>query len=179
MTPWVMQHVGLVLVMVVSGCATSTAIGVQALATRNDGRSLEGTVAAGLGMGDADRLYLLRADAALGVAQHGGLQGRIQLGGEGMARGTKAGWHLRGGLGGSFGAYQSPDLTVQLSGGPHWNLHRSKVQGIARITSIAFDATIGYGFRIGGPDGPIDLDGPFFGVGLSLRRDTVELFELW
>jgi hypothetical protein len=184
LTGWGMQHASLALMIAIMGCATTTAVGAQAIGTPHGGGSVEATLGGGVGLGTEDDATLLRADGALGTAADGGVQGRLQLSNEWVSFGMKAGWQLRGGMGGSFGAYQSPDLTVQVSGGPHWNLQRTELPSAVRTTSVALDATIGYGFR-GGEAGrtsrSLGLDGPFVGLGLSLRRDHVSDldFKYW
>jgi len=63
-------------------------------------------------------------------------------------------------------------MTVQLSGGPHWNLAREG-ESTVRVTSVALDATIGYGFRFTNDGRDIRRDGWLVGLGLSLRRYQV------
>lgn len=167
------MHQTWLLVLAATGCATSSAFGTQAIATPNGDGSLEATVAGGVGIGTAEDAILVTADGALGASRTGDLQGRLQLSDEWVTFGTTAGWQLRAGGGGSFGSYQSPDLTLQLSGGPHWNLARSEGYSTVRVTSVALDATIGYGFRFTNEPKDIRRDGWLVGLGLSLRRDQV------
>jgi hypothetical protein len=161
------------LVLAATGCATSSAFGTQAIATPNGDGSLEVTAAGGVGLGTPEGALLATADGALGASRTGDLQGRLRLSDEWVTFGTCAGWQLRAGPGASFGSYQSPDLTLQLSGGPHWNLARSESHSTVRVTSVALDATIGYGFRFTNDGHDIRRDGWLVGLGLSLRRDQV------
>jgi len=104
---WIMHQVWL-LVLAVTGCATSSAFGAQAIATPNGEGSLEATVAGGVGLGTPDGAVLVTAGGALGASPTGDLQGRLQLSDEWVAFGTDVGWQLRAGFGGSFGSYQKP-----------------------------------------------------------------------
>ena len=172
-----MQHAFL-LVIAVTGCATTSSVGVQAVGAPHGDGSLEATVAGGVGLGTQDGALLVRGEGTLGAAR-GSVQGRVQLsdewvsfGHELVSFGHEMGWQLRVGAGGSFGAYQSPDLTVQVSGGPHWNLHRTDLPSSLRVMSVALDATIGVALRVPESHAP-GLDGRFLGLGLSLRRDQV------
>lgn len=133
--------------------------------------SLEATVAGGVGFGTEHSAFLARGEGTLGAARDG-VQGRVQVSGEFVWFGHEMGWQLRAGAGGSFGAYQSPDATLQVSGGPHWNLHRTDLPSSFRVMSVALDATIGVALRAAEPHSPA-LDGRFLGLGLSLRRDHV------
>ena len=166
-----MQHAGCLLAIAVTGCATTSSVGVQAVGTPHGDGSLEATVAGGVGLGSEDGAILVRGEGTLGAGP-GGVQGRVQLSDEWVSFGDQMGWQLRVGGGGSFGAYQSPDLTFQVSGGPHWNLQRTDLPKSLRVTSIALDATIGVALRPAQFRWPA-LDGPFLGLGLSLRRDQV------
>jgi hypothetical protein len=171
-----MQHASLALMIAMMGCATTTTVGAQVIGTPHGEGSVEATLGGGVGFGTEDGAFLARADGALGAAAGGGVQGRLQLSDEFVSFGTNVGWQLRGGMGGSFGAYQSPDLTVQVSGGPHWNLQRIDPRSAVHVTSVALDATIGYGFRSrehGGTSRSFDRDAPFLGIGLSIRHDDV------
>ena len=166
-----MQHARFLLVIAVTGCATTSSVGVQAVSAPHGDGSLEATVAGGVGLGTEDGAFLVDGEGTIGAAR-GGVQGRVQLGDELVSFGHETGWQLRFGAGGSFGAYQSPDLTFQLSGGPHWNLHRTELPRSLRVMSVALDATIGVALRAADSHAP-GLDGPFLGLGLSLRRYQV------
>jgi hypothetical protein len=72
-------------------------------------------------------------------------------------------------LGGSFGAYQNHDLTVEIGGGPHWTID-SKLDRTLRRRSIALDAIVGLALRVHDDHG----DGVLFGLALSYRFDTLE-----
>ena len=179
-----MQHAGLALTLALMGCATTTTVGAQVIGTPHGEGSVEATLGGGVGLGTEDGAILLRGEGTLGAAAGGGVQGRLLLSDEWVSFGNKVGWQLRAGMGGSFGAYQSPDLTVEVSGGPHWNLQRTDLPSTVRVMSVALDATIGYGFRVGEDrrsSRSLGLDGPFLGVGLSLRRDQVSdlNFKYW
>lgn len=166
-----MQHARFLLVIAVTGCATTSSVGVQAVGAPHGQGSLEATVGGGVGLGSEDGAFLVRGEGTLGAGP-GGIQGRVQLSDEKVSFGQEMGWQVRLGGGGSFGAYQSPDLTVQLSGGPHWNLRRTDLRSSVRVVSVALDATVGIALRAREAQLP-RLDGPFLGLGLSLRRDQV------
>lgn len=171
-----MQHARCLLVIAVTGCATTSSVGVQAVSAPHRDGSLEATVAGGIGFATEDGAFLARGEGALGAA-HDGVQGRVQASDEFVSFGQKVGWQLRAGVGGSFGAYQSPDTTFQVSGGPHFNLQRTDLPNSLRVVSVALDATIGVALRPADSNAPglhsPGLDGRFVGLGLSLRRDQV------
>jgi hypothetical protein len=162
----------------VTGCAATEAIGTQGIAGGTTG-SVETAVAGGIGLGSKDDAMLTKLSGTLGGGPRG-VQGRVAAADEYIRFGDKLGWQAHLGFGGSFGNYQSPDLTVQVGGGAHVNVHAKRNRAELEIVSIALDAMAGYAFQHF-DDGdsaalvknPWRSDGAFLGLGLSLRRDTV------
>jgi hypothetical protein len=167
-----MQHARFLLVITVTGCATTSSVGVQAVSAPHRDGSVEATVAGGFGFATESSALLARGEGTLGAARDG-VQGRVQASDEFVSFGQKMGWQLRAGVGASFGAYQSPDATFQVSGGPHFNLDRTDLPSSLRVISVALDAAIGVALRPAESHASPGLDGRFLGLGLSLRRDQV------
>jgi hypothetical protein len=169
-----------VLFVIATGCATTSSVGVQSVATGDTG-SVEATANAGIGLGSKDDAITGAFAASLGGGPRG-VQGRIGGRDEYIRFGQTYGWQAHFGAAASLGGYQSTDLAFELGGGAHWNLRASRTASEVRIVSVALDAFVGYAFRQIKTDPsvlaiPFANDSPFFGVGLSLRRDRVTGFD--
>jgi len=136
--------------------------------TSSPGSSVEATVHGGGGVGfNADGFFGVYADGALGGAR-GGTQARVGGGIEYFEFGS---WQLRGGPGGSFGAYQEPDLTWQIAGGVNRVVSRSITDKDLYVTAIAIDAILGYALADTGTH--VEGDGAFVGLAVSVRYSHI------